>query len=109
MGTAQSELEGITARVGSTWYAASLPPTARPRPYTIATPTQPPRGSPCRGGPEAEGKAARSDLVLCDHSKEHFLPDLQMLEEVGLVDEKTTVIAELEVRPLLRLECLRLD
>lgn len=58
MGTAQSELEGITARVGST-----------------------------------------CDLVLCDHSKEHFLPDLQMLEEFGLVDEKTTVIAELEVYP----------
>jgi hypothetical protein len=50
MGTAQSELEGITARVGSTWCAPSLPPTARPRPFTIATPTQPPRGSRCRGG-----------------------------------------------------------
>jgi hypothetical protein len=42
--------------------------------------------------------------VLCDHSKEHFLPDLQMLEEFGLVDEKTTVIAELEVWPPARLE-----
>jgi hypothetical protein len=56
------------------------------------------------GGAAAEGEAARSDLVLCDHSKEHFLPDLQMLEEVGLVDEKTTVIAELEVWPPVRLE-----
>jgi len=43
------------------------------------------------------GKEA--DFVLCDHSKERYVPDLKLLEECGVVGKKTTVIGDTEVYP----------
>jgi len=40
-----------------------------------------------------------ADFVLCDHSKERFVPDLQLLEECGIVDKNTAVVGDLEVYP----------
>lgn len=38
-----------------------------------------------------------ADFVLCDHSKERFVPDLKLLEECGAVDRKTAVVGDVEV------------
>jgi branched-chain amino acid aminotransferase len=44
-----------------------------------------------------QGEAA--DFVLCDHSKERFVPDLKLLEECGVVDKATAVVGDVEVYP----------
>jgi len=38
-----------------------------------------------------------ADFVLCDHSKERFVPDLKLLEECGAVNKETVVIGDVEV------------
>lgn len=40
-----------------------------------------------------------ADFILCDHSKERFVPDLKLLEECGVVDANTTVVGDVEVYP----------
>lgn len=40
-----------------------------------------------------------ADFVLCDHSKDRFVPDLRLLEECGVVNHKTTVFGDLEIYP----------
>lgn len=44
-----------------------------------------------------DGQAA--DVVLVDHSKERFVPDLKLLTECGVVGNNTTVIGDMEVYP----------
>lgn len=40
-----------------------------------------------------------ADFILCDHSKERYVPDLKLLEEYGVVGQKTAVIGDTEVYP----------
>eukprot|EP00929_Paragymnodinium_shiwhaense_P008992 TRINITY_DN112_c0_g1_i1.p1 TRINITY_DN112_c0_g1~~TRINITY_DN112_c0_g1_i1.p1 ORF type:complete len:666 (+),score=192.00 TRINITY_DN112_c0_g1_i1:35-2032(+) len=40
-----------------------------------------------------------ADFILCDHSKERFVPDLKLLEECGAMDASTTVLGDVEVYP----------
>jgi len=40
-----------------------------------------------------------ADFVLCDHSKERYVPDLKLLEECGIVDRNTAVVGDVEVYP----------
>jgi len=45
---------------------------------------------------ETEGKA---DFVLCDHSKDKFVPDLQLLEKAGVVGPGSAVMGDTTVYP----------
>lgn len=47
---------------------------------------------------EAPGKV-RLDFVLCDHSKERFVPDLELLEKAGLAGPGTVVVGDTTVYP----------
>jgi len=40
-----------------------------------------------------------ADFILVDHSKERYVPDLKLLEDCGIVCDKTTVLGDLEVYP----------
>lgn len=40
-----------------------------------------------------------ADFVLCDHSKERFVPDIRLLQECGAVDKNTRVVGDVEVYP----------
>jgi len=40
-----------------------------------------------------------ADFVLCDHSKERYVPDLKLLEECGVVDKNTAVVGDVEIYP----------
>jgi len=40
-----------------------------------------------------------ADFVLCDHSKERYVPDLKLLTECGVVSARTRVVGDLEVYP----------
>lgn len=40
-----------------------------------------------------------ADFVLCDHSKERYVPDLKLLEECGVVDKNTAVVGDIEIYP----------
>jgi catechol O-methyltransferase len=40
-----------------------------------------------------------ADFVLCDHSKDRYIPDLRLLEECGVVSKGTTVVGDLDVYP----------
>jgi len=44
-----------------------------------------------------EGKTA--DFILCDHSKERFVPDLKILEECGAVTSATHIVGDVDVYP----------
>lgn len=51
-------------------------------------------------GPVADGSATKpADFVLCDHSKELFVPDLKLLEERGVVGPGTVVMGDTTVYP----------
>jgi len=39
------------------------------------------------------------DFILCDHSKERYVSDMKLMEECGIVDNKTVVIGDTEVYP----------
>lgn len=45
---------------------------------------------------DAEGKA---DFVLCDHSKDRFVPDLKLLEKAGVVGPGSAVMGDTTVYP----------
>jgi predicted O-methyltransferase YrrM len=40
-----------------------------------------------------------ADFVLCDHSKERYVPDMKLMEECGIVDTNTVVVGDIEVYP----------
>jgi len=44
-----------------------------------------------------EGQPA--DFVLCDHSKDRYVPDMKLMEECGIVDRNTVVLGDVEVYP----------
>jgi len=48
---------------------------------------------------EGNTAAERLDFVLCDHSKERFVPDLELLEQVGLAGPGTVVMGDTTVYP----------
>ena len=43
---------------------------------------------------KAEGKLKRADVVLLDHWEDRYLPDLQTIEELGLLKSGSIVIAD---------------
>lgn len=47
----------------------------------------------------ALGQDAHVDFVLCDHSKELFVPDLKLLEDNGVVGPGTVVMGDTTVYP----------
>lgn len=58
------------------------------------------RISECTGGDGADGpRHGPMEFVLCDHSKELFVPDLQRLEKAGLVGAGTIVMGDTTVYP----------
>merc|ERR1712048_135470 len=40
-----------------------------------------------------------ADFVLCDHSKERFVPDLKLMEECGIVSKSTEVVGDVAIYP----------
>lgn len=40
-----------------------------------------------------------ADFILCDHSKERFIPDLKLMKDCGILGEETIVVGDLEVYP----------
>jgi catechol O-methyltransferase len=40
-----------------------------------------------------------ADFILCDHSKERYVPDMKMMQDCGVVSETTAVIGGVEVYP----------
>lgn len=52
------------------------------------------------GGSSADGSEQKpADFVLCDHSKELFVPDLNLLEKCGVVGPGTVVMGDTTVYP----------
>jgi len=43
--------------------------------------------------------SAHADFVLCDHSKERFVPDLELLEQWGVLGPGTTVMGDTTLYP----------
>jgi len=48
---------------------------------------------------QATGGSARCDFILCDHSKDRFVPDLDLLEQAGVVGEGTIVMGDTTIYP----------
>lgn len=44
-------------------------------------------------------KSAKTDFLLCDHSKDLFVPDLKLLEEKGIAGPGTVVMGDTTVYP----------
>jgi len=43
--------------------------------------------------------AEPADFILCDHSKERFIPDLKLLKDCGILGNETIVVGDVEVYP----------
>lgn len=41
----------------------------------------------------------QADFILCDHSKERFVPDLKLLKDAGTLGDSTVVVGDVEVYP----------
>merc|ERR1712226_841421 len=46
-----------------------------------------------------DGGAKPVDFVLCDHSKERYVPDLELLDSAGVVGSGTVVMGDTTVYP----------
>jgi len=53
----------------------------------------------CLAQPGQALEEVKSDFILCDHSKERFVPDLELLEQSGLAGPGTVVMGDTTLYP----------